>query len=281
MSGKGGIHPPKGSEQQAKAEAITNEINSMQTQPPIQLPLQGGADGNGPEISNQFPAMLVPRDPYDDTFAMKQRNVETNPYGGKTMFTQELTKEDLDYQKRKQEVANNIRYKTWLMNCIDMSDPASVALAREKGVLGDYYDEREKLIDYWHDVSAKIAKMKLLGRSAWGPEEYKLAFAIKTGVLELPTGSLMNPESYKMDKTNEVNFARGFFNPKRMFKQVTTKYLRSREDPFPDLTDFTAGTAGIKIPGLYSNTDGGKVDERAGWDLPEPRIASMGAGWHL
>lgn len=283
MSGKGGVHPPKGTEQQAKAEAITNEINSMQTQPPITLDVQGGADGTAGQITNQFPAMLVPRDPYDDTFAMKQRNVERNPYGAETIFTQELTKEDLDYQKRKQEVVNNIRYKTWLTNCIDMSDPASVALAREKGVLSDYYDDREKLIDYWHDVSAKIAKMKLLGRSAWGPEDYKLAFAIKTGVLKLPTGSLMNPASYKLEGPDEAtNFQRGFFNPKRMFKQVVSKYLRSHEDPFPDLVNFEAATTSIRIPGLYDQDDKGGVGiaDRE-WNLPRPRIGDMGEGWHL
>lgn len=278
MSGKGGIHPPKGTEQQARAESITNEINSMQTQPPISLDVKGGADGNGSAISNQFPAMLIPRDPYDDTFAMKQRNAEHNPYTGtKTVFQQEITKEDLDYQKRKQEVINNVRYKTWLTNCIDMSDPASVALAREKGVLSDYYDDREKLIDYWHDVSARIAKMKLLGRSAWGPEEYKLAFAIKTGVLKLPDGSLMNPESYKLGEKNiGDNFTRGFFNPKRMFKQVVTKYLRSNEDPFPDLKDFEKDTNPIDIAGLYKGTG----DTSGMWDMPDPRPSGMGK-FHL
>lgn len=263
MSGKGGIHPPKGTEQQAKAESITNEINSMQTQPPITLQVDGGANGNEGDITNQFPAMLVPRDPYDDTFALKHRNVRENPYGGRTMFTQELTKEDLDYQKRKAEVVNNIRYKTWLTNCIDMSDPASVALAREKGVLSDYYDDREKLIDYWHDVSSKIAKMKLLGRSAWGPEDYKLAFAIKTGVLKLPKGSLMDPASYKKiggSGDDADNFNRGFFNPKRLFKQITSKYLRSHEDPFPELTDFEKDSVGISIPGLWPHTNKGNVD---------------------
>lgn len=278
MSGKGGVHPPKGTEQQARAESITNEINSMQTQPPIALDVQGGPEGDKGQITNQFPAMLVPRDPYDDTFAMKARNAASNPYtGSPVQFHQEITKEDLDFQKRKQEVVNNVRYKTWLTNCIDMSDPASVALAREKGVLSDYYDDREKLIDYWHDVSARIAKMKLLGRSAWGPEEYKLAFAIKTGVLKLPDGSLMDPKSYKLgERTTGDNFTRGFFNPKRMFKQVVTKYLRSNEDPFPDLTNFEKDTNPIDIAGLYKGTG----DTSTMWDMPQPRPGGMGA-FHL
>lgn len=250
MSDKGAVHPPKGSEQQAKAAKITKEIDSMQTQPPVQLNHEQSGDK---EFSNQFPANLVPRDPYDDVYAQKKRNVEKNPYGGTTQFVQTLDKEDLAYQKRKQEVVNNLRYKTWLTNCIDMTDPAQVALAREKGVLGDYYDDREKLIDYMHDISAKIAKMRLLGRSAWGPEEYKLAYAVKSGVLKLPKESLMNPRAYLLgDKgSNEKNIARGFFNPFRMFKSITSKYLRDTEDPFPELSGTAApdGPWASMIPG--------------------------------
>lgn len=229
---KGGVHPPSGSEVQSKASKITNDINSMTTQPPVQLDHQDPA-----EISNQFPAMLVPKDPYDDTYAMKQRNAQNNPYTGTpTQFVQTIDKETIDYQKRKADVVNNLRYQTWLTNCVDLADPASVALAREKGVLGDYYDTREKLIDYYHDISARVAKMRLLGRSAWGPEDYKLAYAIKTGVLKLPTGSLMNPTSYRLGGSNAQNKRRGFFNPHRMFRGITSSYLRDSEDPFPDLS---------------------------------------------
>lgn len=239
MSDKGGVHPPKGTEQQAKAAKITSEINAMDTQPPVTLQRQD------PQMTNEFPANLVPRDPYDDTYALKQRNASSNPFTGKEVqFTQEITKEDLDYQKRKQEVVNNLRYKTWLTNCIDMTDPAQVALAREKGVLGDYYDDREKLIDYWHDVSARIAKMRLLGRSAWGPEDYKLAFAIKSGVLTLPTGSLMDPKSYKLGQEDKANAQRGFFNPFRMFKGLQSKHLRDTEDPFPELSGASPARGG-------------------------------------
>lgn len=259
MPDKGGIHPPKGSEQQAKAAKITGEINSMQTQPPVQLPTQ-----NDDNYTNQFPANLIPKDPYDDTYDLKRRNAAADPYTGRPVqFQQEITKEDIDYQKRKAEVVNNLRYKTWLTNAIDMSDPAQVALAREKGVLGDYYDEREKLIDYWHDVSARIAKMRLLGRSAWGPEDYKLAYAIKTGVLRLPSGSLMQPDSYRLGGTNTQNRRRGFFNPHRLFRGWSSRFLRTREDPFPELSGAGQGPDGL-WPGADAN------------DNPWPDASSQG-----
>lgn len=259
MSDRGLVHPPKGTEQQARAAKITNEIDSMQTQPPVQLPREDDAGATA-----NFPAMLIPRDTYDDTYAQKARNAAPrgNPYNPAqpVQFVQEITKEDLDYQKRKQEVVNNLRYKTWLTNAIDMSDPAQVYLAREKGILTDYYDDREKLIDYWHDVSARIAKMRLLGRSSWGPEDYKLAYAIKTGVLRLPSGSLMNPESYKLGQADEgVNRARGFFNPFRLFRGWKSNYLRTNEDPFPDLSGVPLGAndAAHAPFGILNNLMGG------------------------
>lgn len=249
-------NPPRGEGQQAKAHATVSSINQYQTHPAQQLPHE---EDNGKDFSNQFPAQYFPRDPYDDTAELKGRNIAKNPYTGvpATVVT-ELTKEDLDYQKRKQDDLDNFVYKSWLYNTIDMTDPAQVQLAREKGVLNEYFDEREKLIDYWHDVSARIAKMRLLGRSEWGPEDYKLAYAIKSGVMKLPKGSLMNPQSYLdgMNTKNSIN--RGLFNPFRLFPTRTDKYLRTQEDPFKDLSDAPtqgdawAGLSGV-LPGMFGN----------------------------
>lgn len=112
--------PPKGREQQARASAITKDINSMQTQPPISL--QHHSD----KFTNNFPANLVPKDPYDSTAAMKTRNTQQNIYGsdnkGITTVVK-LTPEDVAYQKRKAAVTNNLRYQTWLINNIDMANP--------------------------------------------------------------------------------------------------------------------------------------------------------------
>jgi hypothetical protein len=112
--------PPKGREQQARASAITKDINSMQTQPPNTLPHYGA------EFTNNFPANLVPKDAYDDTAMTKARNSVQNPYGPRGVGVQtvmKLTPEDVAYQKRKAAVANNLRYQTWLINNIDMANP--------------------------------------------------------------------------------------------------------------------------------------------------------------
>lgn len=112
--------PPKGREQQARAKAITKDINSMQTQPPIQVP------HSSDNFTNNFPANLVPRDAYDDVAFTKERNTKANMYTGNPVITvHKLTKEDIDYQKRKAAVTNNLRYQTWLLNAIDMKNPKS------------------------------------------------------------------------------------------------------------------------------------------------------------
>lgn len=115
--------PPKGREQQARASAITKDINSMQTQPPITL--QHHLDKNGTNFTNNFPANYVPKDPYDNVHAMKMRNTAKNPYGdGDEIPTvMKITPDDIAYQKRKAAVTNNLRYQTWLINNIDMANP--------------------------------------------------------------------------------------------------------------------------------------------------------------
>ena len=128
--------PPKGVEQQARAAKLTRDVNSMQTQPPVQLPHKERA------FSNNFPANYIPRDSYDDAFAMKQRNTANNPFvGGETETVMRITGDDVEYQKRKAQVANNLRYQAWLINNIDMTDPKQGTLtssrsARRQGVKG-------------------------------------------------------------------------------------------------------------------------------------------------
>lgn len=123
--------PPKGREQQARAAKLTKDINSMQTQPPIQIPHQTND-------TNNWPYTAIPRDAYDDDFATKQRNTMKNPYTGKpTTTVMHITKDDLEYQKRKAQVANNLKYQTWLINNIDMTDPkqGTSSLRAKKAVI--------------------------------------------------------------------------------------------------------------------------------------------------
>jgi len=220
--------PLQGLDAQARASSLASEIESHRTQPPVKI---------SDDTTNEFPAMLVPKDPYDSVWQQKQQNIAQNPFGAqdKVQFVQEITPEDLAYQRRKADVLENIQFEKWLHSVIDMSNPAQVAMARENGVLDGYFEQRKKVIDNAHEVSRKIAHMRLLGQSSWRYPDYKLAYALKTGVLKLPTGSLMNPASYLTGGSGDAGYRRGYFNPRRFLPAITGGKLKNREDPFPEL----------------------------------------------
>lgn len=119
----------------------------------------------------------------------------------------------------------------------------SVALAKRKGVLDDYYETRLKVIDWYHKLSKKIAKLRLKGISAWRPKDYKLMYAIQNGNLippDLNIHSLMTPLGYPGvgNPGKQRAKQRGIFNPKYLFQVVRDQYgavgeaKNFKEDPF-------------------------------------------------
>ena len=108
-------------------------------------------------------------------------------------------------------------------------------IARERGVLGDWYEQRLELIDEMHEISKRVAKMRLLGRANWGKEDYELAYAIKNGHLQIPTGALWDPKSYEFDPDVTSAIKRGLFNPRRWHSWKDPKTEKRQNDPFPDL----------------------------------------------
>lgn len=108
-------------------------------------------------------------------------------------------------------------------------------IAREKGLLGEYYGDRLELIDHMHELSRRVARMKLLGVAAWDKEDYELAYAIKNGIVKLPTGALFDPDSYMLDGKNNNAGAiqRGLFNVHRYTQPRLDKW--KYQDPFPSL----------------------------------------------
>lgn len=126
-------------------------------------------------------------------------------------------------------------------------------IATEKGILGDWYQERLELIDYMHNLSKQIAKMRLMGRANWTKADYDLAYEIKSGLVEIPSGPLYKPESYLMGRTPQQNLKRGLFNVRRWIGY--TPLMDPKNDPFPELP---AAMPSNLFPrpqaaGLYSN----------------------------
>jgi hypothetical protein len=124
-----------------------------------------------------------------------------------------------------------------------------VYIAKEKGVLGDFYDQRLEVIDFYHDLSRRIARMRLLGTAHWTKEDYELAFAIKAGYIRIPHGPLYHPDSYKFDADTNASIKRGLFSVRRWVGPVGGLPLRKNQDPFPDVPN-------PDLRGLHYKDDG-------------------------
>lgn len=107
----------RGSNQMAKAEAFDAAMQSNIQQPGLVL--------NGDKPSNEFPARFIPKDEYDNKFAVKaeQLNQATNVYGQKPQVNMTITDEDIAYAERKRKVSNYLVYRQWLKSTIDFTDP--------------------------------------------------------------------------------------------------------------------------------------------------------------
>lgn len=111
-----------------------------------------------------------------------------------------------------------------------------MALARQNGALGDYYDTRAEVIREYHRISERIAFMRMYGRASWSYDDYQLCYAIKSGVFKLPKGSLWDPAQYNTEASNGAAIQRGFFNVKRWYTPLRDgSRLRIDNDPFPDM----------------------------------------------
>lgn len=102
-------------------------------------------------------------------------------------------------------------------------------------MLGDFYDQRLEVIDFYHDLSRRIARMRLLGTAHWTKEDYELAFAIKAGYIRIPHGPLYMPDSYKFDANTDAAVKRGLFSVRRWVGPVGGEHLRRDQDPFPQI----------------------------------------------
>jgi hypothetical protein len=92
--------------------------------------------------------------------------------------------------------------------------------------------------------------MRLLGRASWSKEDYELCYAIKQGYVQLPKGSLFNPDSYNLGQDGSANLKRGLFNVRRWAGELKDpKFLRKDNDPFPEMP----GGGGLSGQGAIAN----------------------------
>src|SRR5688572_21802598 len=110
-----------------------------------------------------------------------------------------------------------------------------------------------------HELSRRVARMKLLGVAAWDKEDYELAYAIKNGIVKLPQKALFDPDAYKLDGDgpdgNAKAINRGLFNVHR-YTAPRKDYFQF-QDPFPQLPVTEGNT---KFSGWGGRPSGGFVD---------------------
>jgi hypothetical protein len=148
MSGVGAqgfTHGDHATNQQSRANALEDKMQGLIQQPTLQLPNESEAG----KMAN-FPAKLIPKDPYDNVYAVKanQLNKDTNMYGRTPQITMELTQRDIDYIENKRKVQNKINYEAWLTTAIDLGDPTqgkSSTSYRKRGVGGGLASKMKKI----------------------------------------------------------------------------------------------------------------------------------------
>lgn len=147
-------------------------------------------------------------------------------------------------------------------------------IARQNGLLADYDDEQLEILRENIANVQKAAEMRAKGRDRWGPEEYKFAFAIKSGLIRLPDKDkpLWDPDAHMLGLTPNQAVSRGLFNVKRWLgDQKSAEYLQINNDPFPDLPKLDAW-GGTSLPAI-ADFGAGSKSQGSRWDLRPRSLA--------
>jgi hypothetical protein len=117
---------PRGSiatSQQARADGLESRMNSRLDQPAIQV----GPNRDDRGYAN-FPAKLIPKDPYDNTYATKYEQLNDPMYqgaghDGKPQLVMPITQEDIAFSERKRKIQEKLKFDNWMATVIDLSNP--------------------------------------------------------------------------------------------------------------------------------------------------------------
>lgn len=172
----------------------------------------GGADGVAK--SNRFPVKLTQRDPYDSLASIKKKLVNDKgavPGMGQAV----LTTEDLEHLERKRQALQYEDMYRFLDNYFDTKDPAIANWVA--GMMPEYFDRREAVIDQQAELQKRVAKLRLRGPQ--DRQDLITIYLMNSGALKLPKGPLHMPDQWHDGGENAFKdgFKQGLFNPKRLF----------------------------------------------------------------
>jgi len=171
----------------------------------------GPAEGG---VGTPYPMRLVPHDKYDNIVELKS-SVREEVLGKK-----QLTTDDLEWLQRKQEAQNAATYKQYASQIFDLKNPAEVKILNK--IHPEFVAEKEEIIDQRKEMLKTLAHIRLRGFPE-SREELELLYAIGSGNVAPPEGTLWNPESWAKPQGAAGAIERGIFNPTKLFAKVTSQ----------------------------------------------------------
>ena len=207
---------------------------------------------------NEFPTVPFAPDEYDTEANLKRERIAA----GHANWVLPYTQQDMDYEKRKRDAAEEAMFDQWIARKYDLEDPAQFHLLQK--IDPEYTRRREELVDFKCDLIKKYAKTRLLG--AQNKEDLRLEFLVETGQLEMPKGPVWDPvEEAKQAKTvSDIDergygilnkkkvgdrYQAGFFSPlKWLDEQPWAPKFDNRQD--------IRGYPNVSIGGVYTGKGG-------------------------
>jgi len=185
-----------------------------------------------------FPARDLPVDGMDDKMDALYDYMSTMKDMPNGFRPVPVTDAEISWFERKRKLQDYLGFKDWLYASLNLSTPEAVELARQKGLLDGAIEEREMEIDDVIANGAKVAKLNLIGRSAWSQDDYRFAYGVLRGEIRIPnpTKAIWDPEAYSAVNDNkDIALSRGFFNYIRRTGGTPNDVLAWRQNPFPNL----------------------------------------------
>lgn len=155
-----------------------------------------------------FPVQMGSSDPEDYRYALQSKLIKENPNGVIPGVGQVIVgPEYMDYATRKMQVAEETKYKEWLMKQVDWNSPEST----------EYWvrmfpwmrEERFKVVDMMAELQKREAKINIAGPQT--EEDWFFLYNKARGLITVPDKPVhLLPQDTKIDYENQ--YERGMFS---------------------------------------------------------------------
>lgn len=141
----------------------------------------------------------------------------------------DLRPEDLAYWEQRRKEEELFQFDDWAQKAVNITDPAQYRFFQK--IHPEYVETREKVIDDLHELSARVAKIRL--RNVKTKEDLMFLYAIARGVIKLPEGEL-----WKGRPSNSNTFAPGTFSILKVLNAIGKDKLA--DDPIGNANTMSA-----------------------------------------